>query len=140
MSRHTPVATVFIALCVHLAPAAAQNAYKCGETYSQQPCPGGKLVATDDRRTEEQRAQAEAAARRDAKAADAKETKRLKEEGKPAQAILPPDKPPATAERPADKPLVSKAKKQQYFTAVAPLKPGEKPVKKKKKAAKKDKA
>ena len=140
MSSQMPIATIFIALCVYLVPAAAQNTYRCGETYSQQPCAGGKLITTDDTRTRQQRAQAEAAVRRDAKAADAMEKARLNEEGKPAQAILPPDKPTAATERPVDKPLMSKPKKPQYFTAVTPLKPGEKPVKKKKKAAKKEKA
>ena len=32
-------------------PAAAQGVYRCGNTYSQQPCPGGKEVAVEDERS-----------------------------------------------------------------------------------------
>ncbi|MEP6791347.1 MAG: hypothetical protein ABI907_08240 [Ramlibacter sp.] len=138
MSHHfaTAVATIFIALCV--TPATAQNIYRCGETYSQQPCAGGKLVTADDARTSQQRTDAQAAAQRDAKAAEAMEKARMKQESQPAQAVLPPDKVAPASERPADKPVMSKPKKPQYFTAVAPAKPKDKPVKKKKKAAKKE--
>jgi len=115
-------------------PAAAQPIYRCGDSYSQQPCPGGKVVEVDDSRSASQKAQTDQAVRRDAKAAETLEKARLKDEATPAQVLLPPAKP-------QDAPLKSVAmptlKKPDQFTAVAPKKPGEVDKKKKKKAKKK---
>ena len=51
-------------------PAAGQTVWRCGDTYSQRPCPGGKEVPAQDARDAAQRAQTGNAARRDAKLAD----------------------------------------------------------------------
>ena len=120
-----------------VAPAAAQgtkNIYRCGNTYSQQPCADGKLVAASDSRSAAQKSQTDDATKRDAKAADAMEKARVKEEAKP----VPVGMPAATqASAPKDtkkyerKPKKTKSKKDEHFTAVAPPKPGEEPVKKK---------
>ncbi|MBI2772708.1 MAG: hypothetical protein HYX47_24035 [Burkholderiales bacterium] len=133
----TPLVTIiFIALSAALAPAAAQNTYRCGDTYSQQPCVGGKVVAVEDARTGAQKTQSEAAARRDAKSADALGKERLTQEGTaaksgPAQPVV-----ASAPQQAASKPVMVKPKKPPYFTAVAPLKPGEKkPARKKKKKA-----
>ena len=132
-----------IAICLLLAgtfgaalPGAAQTVYRCGETYSQQPCPGGKPVQADDPRSESQRIQTREAARRDAKVADEMQKSRLKEEAKPAQALLPPPKAeaPDSPEGPAVSPGV--AKKPAYFTAVSPTKKDKAQAGKKKKKAK----
>ena len=40
------------------ATAQAQGVYRCGNTYSAQPCPGGTAVAVDDARTADQQQQA----------------------------------------------------------------------------------
>jgi hypothetical protein len=116
-------------------PAAAQGVYRCGNSYSQQPCPGGKEVAVEDERNAGQRAQTDKAVQRDAKAAEAMEKARLKEEAKPAQAILPPAK--ADEEEIKVKSASAKAKKLEHFSAVSPRKPGDPPPKKKKSASKK---
>jgi len=120
-------------------PAAAQNVYRCGDSYGQKPCPGGTLVPTDDARSAEQRAQTREASQRDCKAADAMQKARLKEEAKPAQAFI-----PAAAAEPAVEEkkheAAVKPKKPQYFTAAAPRKPGDAKPKKKGKAKKKDPA
>jgi hypothetical protein len=50
-----------------VAPVAAQNVYRCGDSYSQTPCAGGAVVNTDDPRSASQRAQTSEAAQRDAK-------------------------------------------------------------------------
>lgn len=109
-----------------LAPAAAQDIYRCGDAYSQQPCPGGSVVEAGDARSASQRSQASQAARRDAKLADSMEKARLKEEAKPVSAYIPPKQEAAARKvKPAD------------FTAVVPRKPGgsqAKPKKKKPKA------
>ena len=82
--------SLFLLLAAALAatwtnPGSAETVYRCGESYSQQPCPGGRPVQADDPRTAEQRKQTLEAVRRDAKSADAMEQSRLKEEAKPAQ-------------------------------------------------------
>jgi hypothetical protein len=64
-----------VALGVLLAtPARAQGdgtgVYRCGNSYSAQPCPGGKAVAADDTRTADQRLQALAVRQQQARLAD----------------------------------------------------------------------
>jgi len=129
---------IFMAVCAlgAVQPAAAQNVYRCGDTYSQRPCAGGTLVPTDDARSDAQRAEARAAAQRNGKTADAMEKARLKEEAKPAQAYMPPpgSEPVAEEKKPV---AMVKPKKPQYFTAAAPRKPGETAAKKKAKQKKK---
>ena len=128
-------AVLLLALSGFWLPAQAQNVYRCGESYSNTPCPGARVVPTDDARSPAQRAQTDAATRRDARSAQVLENERLKEEGKPAQAIIPPAKPEPAAAATDRTQSKAKAKKPELFTAVAPKKPGE-GKKKKKKAAK----
>jgi hypothetical protein len=135
MNKNLP-ALVVLAAAAALAPAAAQNVYRCGDSYSQRPCPGGILVPTEDTRNASQRAQTSAAAQRDAKTADAMEKARLKEEAKPVAGYIPAPKEAETI-APEAKPGLVKPKKPQYFTAAAPRKPGEAGAKKKKKKVKK---
>ena len=118
-------------------PAAGQAVWRCGDSYSQKPCPGGRQVPAGDSRDAGQRAQTSSAARRDAKLADEMEKARLKEEAKAAPAYIPPPK----AEDPADQGdrtrSMGVAKKPAHFTAVSPKKPGAaKPTKKTAKAKK----
>jgi hypothetical protein len=115
-------------------PAAAQPIYRCGDSYSQKPCPGGRVVEADDARSASQKSQTDQAARRDAQAAEAMEKARLKEEARPAPLVMPPAK-PAEPVKPV---AASAAKKPATFTAVAPKKPGDASGKKKKKAKKKE--
>jgi hypothetical protein len=140
MNRNSP-GFILVAACAlgAMQPAAAQGVYRCGDSYSQKPCPGGALVQTDDARSDGQRAAAREVAQRDGKAADAMEKARLKEEAKPAQAyMIPSTGEPAVEERKPD--AAVKPKKPQYFTAAAPRKPGEAAAKKKKPKKKKDAA
>ncbi len=116
-------------------PAAAQAIYRCGNSYSQQPCSGGKIVHADDARSASQKSQTDQAVRRDAQAAEALEKARLKDEAIPAQVLLPPAKPQGAPLKPMVTPTL---KKPDQFTAVAPKKPGEAVKKKKKKAKNKD--
>jgi hypothetical protein len=113
-------------------PAAAQGIYRCGNNYSQQPCPGAsQLESPPPAPSAQAQAQSREATQRDARAADAMEKARLKEEAKPVSTYIPASR----TEEPAapEKPVAAKAKKPQYFTAVQP---GDK--KSKKKDAKKD--
>ena len=113
----------------------AQNIYRCGDTYSQRPCSGSQAVATDDARSAAQKAQADAVTARDARMADAMERERLKAEAKPNAVYIPPAKPEPSAPITAKPKIVkakSKKKEPEFFTAVAPAKPGDKPARKKK--------
>jgi hypothetical protein len=134
MINPVPAVVLLLALCA--VSAQAQNVYRCGESYSTQPCPGGTVVPTDDPRSAAQRAQADAATKRDARSAQVLEKERLRQEGKPAPATI---LAPAPADAPADDRKARKAslKKPDQFTAVEPRKPGETHAKKMKKKAKK---
>jgi len=113
----------------------AQPVYRCGDSYSQQPCPGGKPVDTQDSRTPAQRAQTNEAVKRQALAADQMEKARLKEEAKPASGALPAGKGRASQDPAGRTHSTAKAKKPKYFTAASPKKPGD-PAPKKAKAKK----
>ena len=140
MKNAHPIAIALALLAGAALPAAAQGVYRCGDSYSQQPCPGGKRVEVDDARSAVQKSQTDRAVQRDAKAADTMEKARLKEEGKPAQAILPPAPPHDASAADKDRKPAAKARKTEHFTAVAPRKPGDPAPKKKKKKKNKDDA
>lgn len=131
-------AALLLALCATWSQAQVPNVYRCGESYSNQPCAGATMVPTDDARSPAQRAQTDAATKRDARSAQIMEAERLRLEGKPAQAVIPPA--PAPVVTPAkDKPSAKgKLKKPELFTAVSPRKPGDAPDKKARKKAPKD--
>ena len=46
MRIHPLIATFFIAACAISTGASAQKVYRCGNTYSQTPCGGGKTLET----------------------------------------------------------------------------------------------
>lgn len=73
-------ALVLIAITALSTAASAQNVYKCGDTYSQLPCPGGVVVDATDQRTSAQKAQSDLATGRDARTAEAMEKARLQQE------------------------------------------------------------
>ena len=134
MNKCLPALVVLVTAAA-LTPAAAQDVYRCGDSYSQRPCPGGTLVPTDDARSASQQAQTSSAAQRDAKTANMMEKARLKEEAKPVAGYIPAPK-EAEAITQESRPGLVKPKKPQYFTAAAPRKPGDAAKNKKKKAKK----
>ena len=62
------------------APAWSQTTYKCGTSYSQNPCEGGAALDTDDKRTADQKRQALNATQKEKQAADNLEQSRLAKE------------------------------------------------------------
>ena len=114
---------------------AAQNTYKCGDTYSQLPCPGGVVVDVTDQRTSAQKMQSDLATARDARTAEAMEKARLQQEKIDIAANTPTVK-PASPDKANNTQTIQvkkkKKKEQEYFTAQIP---GEK---KKKQALKKN--
>jgi hypothetical protein len=73
------VAFIAVALCAGAA-AAQSPVYRCGSSYSQEPCAHGRSVDVADPRSAQQAAQARQAALRDAREADELERARLRAE------------------------------------------------------------
>jgi hypothetical protein len=130
--RHLPALCIAF-WAVSSTPVMAQNVYKCGDSYSQSPCPGG--VAIDpDRRSPAQKAQADAATARDAQAARSLEQARLKQEAAARAANTPAIK-STVKDTPKSTPQARKKSRQpEYFTAREPG--GKKPAKTSSKAVK----
>lgn len=134
MQIRIPSAIFLIATIALSTGAIAQNVYKCGDAYSQTPCPGGATVDAADQRTPVQKTQADLATRRDARAADAMEKARLQQEKTDIAANTPTVKPDVTGTATDTGTTHAKKKKKRtpdYFTAEVPGK------KKKKQTARK---
>jgi hypothetical protein len=133
---------VLAALLTTAAGAARSQVYHCGNTYSQQACDGGRTVDVQDPRTASQKAQAEAGSRREAIAAQMLEATRLRQEAQSVPAHPAPHPPGSTADATADPLELSRkpykaGKQPDMFVARAPLKPGEKKSKGRKKTKRK---
>jgi len=74
--RSWALALSLVACAVH----AQDRVYRCGASYSQEPCAGGSAVAVDDTRSAAQVAQAQRVAQLDARLADALRRERLQAE------------------------------------------------------------
>lgn len=111
-------------------PAPAQTVYRCGNSYSQQPCPGGNAIDTADPRTPEQRKAAADGAQHERRTADVLEKQRVKDEVSASHAAQQIEKAEqaAAAKRAAQKAAEEKEKEKKvtrtgrrqeprYFTA-----------------------
>ena len=76
----TRMALVLLVCSIWSAQASAQTVFRCGNTYSQTPCPGAIALDVTDSRTAEQKAQTDAAARQTASSASKMERERLSQE------------------------------------------------------------
>ena len=103
-------ASFLMAVCAFSSAAWAQNTYRCGDSYSQTPCPGGVIIDTTDKRTQAQKVQTDKASQRDAQIAAAMEKARLQQEAKDLAANTPAVKPATPAS--ARKTRTSQAKKK----------------------------
>ena len=78
--KHLALTTVAVlSICQ---AAAAQQVYRCGNSYSQTPCTGAIAINTDDARTPEQRAEAKQALASDKALAKELEASRRKDEAR----------------------------------------------------------
>ena len=126
------VAALVLALSAGAAP--AQLIYRCGDSYSQTPCPGGRVLESSDPRTAAQRAEARRAAARDHQLATRLQRDRLAREAIGAAtrasgfATAPPakpaDSPPAkrtvkSKPKPRSKPQTAQANDSHDFVAAA---------------------
>ncbi len=116
-SRATQVLVAALALGAMACGAAAQKVFRCGpdgRVYQQTPCSEGQAIAVDDARSAEQRKQAQAVARKEAKAA-AKFDRDLQAA---ARAPAKPAAPASSAKLPQPKP--APPEKPTIYVAPAP--------------------
>lgn len=127
------VATLLAALLLSGA-ASAQNVWRCGNTYADSPCPGGRSVAVADERSADQVAAAADTAARDRQLASSLAAERAQREreaqrhGGGLMAIGPFAKPetvrPKTSKRaPAHHPKQHRLEGPGIFRAVGPSSP-----------------
>jgi len=106
----------------------AQTVYRCGNTYSQQPCPEGKAIDASDSRTAEQRKRHDQSVQHEKRTADALEKKRIAEETAAVRSAQQADQAQRAAEKNQQKkPVAAKPKNQHakdklpaYRAPVAP--------------------
>lgn len=131
---------VLLALLAAAGGAGAQQAWRCGNSYSARPCPGGAEVSVAVPHSDGDAARAAAATKVDARRADALERARLAREKQAPRAIVMAPVQPASAaggKTPAGRAPAGKAGgrgrgKLETFTATAPGKPAAAPPRKKK--------
>ena len=126
-TAHRRTAIVCMAICTWLGTVQAQEAsgaWRCGNTYSDQPCKGGRPVALDAAPSPDQAREAERSTQRTQAAADRMERDRLRrDKAAPSPLIHLPK--PTNAMLPAE-PAHPKAKKKKgrnesdFFTAAGP--------------------
>ncbi len=123
------VALFFIAIYALSTGASAQKVYRCGNTYSQAPCPGGDAVDTSGSQVRAQAQKAQSEAARSAKAADKMEKTRLSQEkrdlAKNGATVITAQPLPKDAAREPEPKAAAKPKRHppEHFTAKAPAEP-----------------
>jgi hypothetical protein len=78
--RHCVLSIVLSTVSLLAMPATSQTVYRCGNSYSQAPCAGGQSIDASDSRDKTQKAQTDAAIRRDLKAAEILEKNRSRQD------------------------------------------------------------
>lgn len=124
---HRRIAIVCTALCTWIGTVQAQEAsgaWRCGNTYTDQPCTGGKAVALDAAPSADQTREAERNTRRTQAAADRMERDRLRQEKAAPSPLIHLPKPtqaasPAEPAHPAAKKKKGR-KEPDFFTAAGP--------------------
>jgi len=135
MNARRSVGTILIGLCANFAPlaigaggASAQAIYRCADnSYSQQPCDGGRPVRADDPRTPQQQMDSVSATRREAAMADAMEKSRLQRQAQAERDVAAAERPvaaqqaaaPATG-KPKPQPSAKPAQRPKVFAASVP--------------------
>lgn len=87
----------------------AQKVYRCGSSYSQEPCPGGTTIEADDPRSPEQRKARLDSVKSEHRAGERLEKERLKEEAAAARAAREAEKAEKAEQAAAQKAAKSKS-------------------------------
>lgn len=119
-ARH--LATLLACLaCLACSAAGAQSIYRCGDSYSQQPCAGGRQLApAAPAPSAADRKQAATAAMRDARLADSLEKDRTRREAQAASTPFVLQAPAPEQPEPHKWPEKAGTRKLDVFTASAP--------------------
>ena len=80
MKIHVVVAIVLATASTLSTSVYAQKVYRCGNNYSQTPCPDAIVIEVNDPRSKDQKIESDARVRHEGRIADAMEKKRLLEE------------------------------------------------------------
>ncbi|KWT74634.1 MULTISPECIES: hypothetical protein [unclassified Variovorax] len=134
------IAILAIAACALWASSAASagtSAWRCGNTYSDQPCPGGKPLALGDIPDARQKREADTSTREARAAGDRLERERLRQEKAQAgrHATLIDSRPPAPKADAGGAKKKKKGKKEpDYFSAHDPVATAKKKAEKAEKA------
>lgn len=80
VSTRLSIALISIASVLLPSWATGQNVYRCGNSYSQTPCPGGETIGVNDARDADQKRQTDNAMRLDERRARALEKARIAQE------------------------------------------------------------
>lgn len=136
MKRYIKFLTLLMTSAVWMIPAWGQTVYKCGQSYSQQPCPGATIIDASDVRSAAQQAHAEAATRSTDVMAAKLEKERLLHEKVVALKSSEKQTHPVTGVKTAAsvvarKTAAHKKKEPEYFTATASVEKKEKKAEKK---------
>ncbi len=126
-TAHRRTAIVCMALCTGIGIAQAQDAsgaWRCGNTYTDKPCTGGKALALDAAPSADQAREAERSTQRTQAAADRMERDRLRLERAAPSPLIHLPKPtntvsPAEPARPTAKKKKGR-KEPEFFTAAGP--------------------
>lgn len=122
-------------LLVAAAPGWSQAVYRCGSSYSEHPCEGGRAVSATDPRSSVQQAESQRAAVRDGRLADGMERDRRRAEARAEREAARERKARAVKERERDEARLDdpgEAWPAEPFVArvpAQPRKPGERPRK-----------
>jgi hypothetical protein len=112
---------ILVLACAGWPLAHAQAIYRCGDSYSQQPCAGGTQVAAPPAApSASDRSQAAAAALRDARLADSMEKDRVRREAQAGSAPVILQAPPVAEPEPHKWPDKAGTRKLDVFTASVP--------------------
>ena len=120
--------TLLLATLLAASCASAQTVYRCGSSYSSQPCAGGTALDVTDTSTPAAAARASKAAADDLRRAEAMEKARLAQErNAPKALVIGGNEAPAEPRQPAKghkdkKKEKGKAEAPNVFTAAAPRK------------------
>ena len=122
MQGRIPSATILIAIAALSTGATGQNAYKCGDTYSQLPCPGATIIDAADQRSNAQKVHSDLATARAARTAQAMQQARLQQEKKDLATNTPAVTPASSRQASAVRTSQAKLKKRapEFFTAQIP--------------------
>jgi len=138
---HAPIAAFLAAACAQLAPLAAHGGtetWRCGNTYTDQPCKDGKAIDLDDARGAAQKREADSATHEARTAADRMERDRVRLESAQARraATLIDNRPLNAKPDPSHGAGVAQKKKKgkkeaDYFSAHDPVATAKKKAEKK---------